>query len=399
MNLMRHQHAKYFWLLLISTGVLLYVAYANQQSAYFSLFVILAGIFASSFLITLRNLRNIGLVLSSIGVCVFVVEAALGFIVDSNPKTRYEGDYVADDLLKKYFGMSDFGFRPNTGVYTSKKFASTGDLIYDVVYTIEDDRTRVTLSSPEYLRQHPEGINFFGGSFTFGEGLNDSETLPYYVSQLLHAPAKNYGAHGYGAHQAYYIMRNHKLSTENSINVFITSAFHSQRSYCIPSYSRGSPRYVINNTGHGDAVVQDGVCADPFLGDKLPDIIIKVLSKFNIYSLVKEAAIATRDRDEEFKLYIQLIRSMHDISESQNRGFIVGYIDAEKQYFKGSDYNNQRIVSLLKEDGIKVVDITLAENGKLSRQYYIHNEDKHPTAIANQTRAQLLASELAVRLQ
>lgn len=87
---------------------------------------------------------------------------------------------------------------PNTQVNASRQKA--GQTLYDVVYTIDAYGRRVTpVDQPEVVKYH---VLFFGGSYTFGEGVNDNQTMPAYVSRL--APeyrAYNYGAGGYGPQQ------------------------------------------------------------------------------------------------------------------------------------------------------------------------------------------------------
>ena len=47
-----------------------------------------------------------------------------------------------------------------------------------------------------------KSLNFFGGSFAFGFGLNDNETMPYLLQKYLkNWKIENYGINGYGVHQ------------------------------------------------------------------------------------------------------------------------------------------------------------------------------------------------------
>ena len=52
-------------------------------------------------------------------------------------------------------------------------------MLHNVTYTTESNGLRV---APPWRKNDLAGtVLFFGCSFTFGEGLNDSETLPYQV--------------------------------------------------------------------------------------------------------------------------------------------------------------------------------------------------------------------------
>jgi hypothetical protein len=53
-------------------------------------------------------------------------------------------------------------------------------------------------------------------------------------------------------------------------------------------------------------------------------------------------------------------------------------------------------MAAIKAMGINVIDMTLADkNELLTRNYYIHELDKHPTGAANLARSKLLMSNIA----
>ena len=89
---------------------------------------------------------------------------------------------------------------------TSKKMIKDGQVFYDVTYTINKYGLRV---SPHDLKENItntynfKNILFFGGSFTFGEGVNDDENLPWKIEKKSNYKLKsyNFGFHGYGSHQ------------------------------------------------------------------------------------------------------------------------------------------------------------------------------------------------------
>ncbi|OQY36439.1 MAG: hypothetical protein B6243_03195 [Anaerolineaceae bacterium 4572_5.2] len=116
----------------------------------------------------------------------------------------YTQNFFQDDDLLGYIPV------PNTRVNSIKKLGD--DLIYDVEYSIDQYSRREVpglefrVSGSETSNTKPETRNqfilFFGGSFIFGEGLNDDETLPAHVGRL--APRYrpyNYGLSGYGPQQ------------------------------------------------------------------------------------------------------------------------------------------------------------------------------------------------------
>ena len=71
--------------------------------------------------------------------------------------------------------------------------------IYRVTYTTGPDGWRIA-GPPDAARKDQRSIVFFGGSFTYGEGLDDHETLPWLTAVQLdnRYRAHNLGVHGYG---------------------------------------------------------------------------------------------------------------------------------------------------------------------------------------------------------
>jgi hypothetical protein len=93
---------------------------------------------------------------------------------------------------------ADLGRVPRRGIVTRSVRRSEGQTLYDVRYTIGANGLRAT---PGSGIEGP-AIVFFGGSFMFGEGVEDDETLPAYVAAKLGGRSVlNAGFHGYGPHQ------------------------------------------------------------------------------------------------------------------------------------------------------------------------------------------------------
>jgi hypothetical protein len=106
--------------------------------------------------------------------------------------------------------MTDIGPQARPGAHRVRNLTLNGDVVYDVIY------------------------NFFGCSFTFGEGLNDGETLPHFAGRTLEGvTSKNFGFH-----QALAILQS-KRDTSGNINFFLTAPWHAERSACLPEWSRG----------------------------------------------------------------------------------------------------------------------------------------------------------------
>ena len=293
-----------------------------------------------------------------------------------DPESTYLAGYIAQDPL--------LGARAHPGASWSRRLTPGGEEIYHVVYTIGADGFRVTPNNPT---AGPVDVNFFGGSFVFGEGVEDNETLPFYFRELAGGVrVKNYGFHGYGLHQALALLEG-DFDTQAKINFVLTGAFHAARSACIPSFARNSPRYVIAPDGEPKLV---GRCR---FGTGF-DGVDRVLRASRLYQRIRTLLAPTQDA--RFKLYTAIVREMKQISDQRGQRFVVGYLNSAKNFFVDPEWSDERIREELRDSGIQVLDLTLGNTlGDLPREYYLHELDRHPTKLANQRRARLLLDFLS----
>ena len=110
-------------------------------------------------------------------------------------KVRYEGNF---DDIGYFIDHPILGKAPRPGVQAHFRKSVDGTLLYNVVYRIDGNGLR---SAPP----HDEAgscVLFFGGSYTFGEGVENEQTLPYRVGELGDGSIQtyNFGFHGYGPH-------------------------------------------------------------------------------------------------------------------------------------------------------------------------------------------------------
>jgi hypothetical protein len=136
-------------------------------------------------------------------------------------------------------------------------------VVYDVDYTIGDVGIRV--GPPVESAPPAQAVLFFGGSFTFGEGLHDTLTLPWQVGSLAGFGVRthNFGFHGYGPHQMLASLERGNLDAvvgEDSVVGVIYSAIpdHVYRVVGAVPYGRHGPRYVRD----GDTVRHAGRFVD-----------------------------------------------------------------------------------------------------------------------------------------
>lgn len=361
----------------------------------FAALLLCLALLSFAFIFLLGSARAIGLAAGSTFTAIAGAELVMAFFLPSqlapDRTTRFD---AGSDYVQQYFTTSgDLGTLARPGVHSSRKRASDGELIYDVRYSIGEDGFRVTPGG-EDRPHHTTRINFFGGSFTFGEGLNDDETLPYYVATELPTIAvKNYGFHGYGPHQALAILQSDR-DTKGKVNFFMTSPWHAQRAACVPAYSTGAPRFVLTVDKR---VTRDGVCQPVQEEDSAPRAVVsKLLSHSNLYHAL-QALTLDGSQDTEMDLYVAIIAEMARVSRSRGQHFIVGYVKADDSYFSGT-YSNEKMYEALQYVADEIVDLTLAARVEsLAREFYIHELDRHPSALANKERGRQVSKRLVER--
>ena len=136
-----------------------------------------------------------------------IIESTFAIIELSGhvPDEVQEGTYTA----KFFAGDPLLGYKPVPGRRVTSIKRVNGRKVYDVVYTIDAAGRRVTPVGPP---EPGPTVLFFGGSNTFGEGVNDDETLPHFLARAVPSAAVyNYGFCGYGPQQMLAMLEDGRL--------------------------------------------------------------------------------------------------------------------------------------------------------------------------------------------
>lgn len=343
----------------------------------FALFLI-SGLF---FLFIIKKIflnKNFFLTIISIYISIILIEILYPYIPTYSNKlsSAYfdETSSYAQQSYRDY--IKGLGFVPREGTYSSKKLTSQNEVIYDVVYNIGKDNFRKSL-----FEGKPR-VHIFGGSMTFGEGLNDNETLSHYLSAKHNLKTKNFGVHGYGTHQALFLIEQLNKSAINGINLILTGSFHVRRSACKVPYSNGSPYYEDKS----NFALLNGNC------DLKENIFEKIFNRSNISKLYYQ--IFTRygkNSDKDISQYLSIMRTIKKETEKNNSILIIAYM-AKEINFKNTSYDNDRFFKELSKIPDRIIDVTLGRDlNTIDKKYYIHELDKHASALANEKRADLIA--------
>lgn len=334
-------------------------------------------------LITLLRgrLRDFLLITASLVLGLTVVEAISGL---STLEARVEIDQgytVARPVL-------GWGPEHPGSFHAYKADAQTGKTIYDVTYTIDQDLLRETRSCA-----HCKTVAFFGDSFTFGEGLNDLDTLPQALADVFDRKirALNLGFSGYGPQQFLREMQtglfDKVIGPQPRLFVFLTAPWHAQRSACKASWVLYAPRYVLEN----GTPVYKGPCAQG------PALWLRQwMGHSALYRRFVEPLLE-RVTHADIELYIRELNEATRIAkEKYNVPLLIPYIRTPG-YLRLTGFTDDEIIKRLKEGGAFVVDVSLAQEEAQGLPVIIPNES-HPTGLANRLRAAILKSYIAGNL-
>ncbi|HUN54982.1 MAG TPA: hypothetical protein VMU29_07500 [Smithella sp.] len=300
---------------------------------------------------------------------------------ENNP--RFEGEYTQD-----YSAPDDIlGYAPHKNKTVSSREYLGKRLLYNVTYTINDLGLRDSTSSKP-LHQD-QCVLFFGDSFTFGEGVNDFETLPYTVQKLSKYPVYNFGFHGYGAHQMLSAIEHGMvkdiINCEPRIVIYQAALFQVTRSAGYSWWNKHGPRYIllpdgsIKYYGHFD----DG----NWFQNKARAQLAKSFTykKYLIYKL-------GRINKKDLKLFIEIIGQSQKLLKEQypKMEFHVIYWDDKTDRF------NNFFIDALKNKGIPVhlVSQILPDYPGNPSRYLLSQYDKHPNVIAYQDIAQYVVDKI-----
>ena len=332
--------------------------------------------------LTLKKIKNLSTLLVATAFAISFVELVLNIFWSSIMPVDPKNTYIEKDHFM-YERVEGYGYTGYEGSYKQKKLTSDNEIIFDAVYTIGKDGYRLDVPP------HDNQIYIYGDSNLFGEGLNDNETLNYFLYKNHNIKSKNMGMRGYGMHQALYNIQKGKTAI-NGINILLTDAGAATRSACKPSYTVGTPRYIINNNKE---LILNGVCTDHRV------MINKVLSYIHIYKLwniIYESKNYLDDEDVD--IFLAIIKEISMLTKNNNSKLIIAYEKSDmiiNSLKESSKYSNESIINEFINYADKAVNLTLAETlEKRPRKYYIHELDMHVTAEANIERAKIIAETI-----
>lgn len=345
------------------------------------------------------------LVLSYISVlplCVAIGEI-YGFLKMSPYRVHIQTD-IQKEVPKTYWtdnNITGYGVLPNVSGKSISRNKRTGEIIYDVTYSTNENGWRKIPSSNANSKKC---FLFFGDSFTYGEGLNDDETLPFFFGkEMKDYQIFNFGLHGYGPHQALALILSGEVERVlsdkkcESINALYESLNdHIQRANGLAWWEqdyKNIPKFkIINNQ-----VVW--INANKNLKEKINLIHELSLTKYGRKSyLLKMLDTQTYKFKQEYnELYFAILSTMeNELKARLNASFTLFLWDTSNLSKDLEKREFEAILKWLKNGQMQYFLMSqVADDYKDNRlKYGIHKDDLHPNALANEKIAEFLATKI-----
>lgn len=314
---------------------------------------------------------------------VAAVEVGFAFREPTGPRVRTAR--VAGRPLERKEPIASFGAIP--GASLTLRRTVDGETEYEATYNI-DALGRRTVPVPDGA-DPDEAALFFGGSWTFGTGLDDGETLPAAFSRRVpRYRAYNYGYERYGPSQALDLVRGRDLRAEVPEDVSLAFYVLTRPDLArvigsmqiAPVYCRRCSNYVVDESG---AVVRDG---DLSTGNPLRTIVFALLQPSRVLNYL-HVDLPTSYSDEDRRRAAAVVTAVRDGLAGTFLGVRFAVVVAPE-----APYGPVEAASFASA-GIRVLDYTGLFD-PADPPMRASATDGHPSALANERMARRLVADL-----
>lgn len=280
---------------------------------------------------------------------------------------------------------AELGWGPKApGAYPTEKRVD-GKTIYRVTYTIDDDLLRHTATAAP-----GPVVAFFGDSNTFGDGLDDKDTLPQAFADL--EPGFDVVNLGFSAYSPAQALREldvglfDKRIAGARAFVLLTGPWHSERTACKPNFAVRAPRYERV----GGAIAYRGPCASG-IGQTWQEF-YKETAAYQAFL----APILQRPTHGDIETWLAIVGATAKLAHDKyGVPLVVLYVTQPGGYLDGTGFTDANLQQRLTEAGIHVIDTALQPAP--GRVLTIPG-DGHPSALANRLLAKKIVADLNASL-
>lgn len=338
-------------------------------------------------------------ILFNLGILACLPAGAEAYLIthEYTPTVFSHGFIVHDEVL---------GWAPAKGIKAHAFKAGPAGLLhgpegvlFDVNYTINSDGLRI---APPYQKDHLAGTAlFFGCSYTFGEGLQDSETLPYQVGLLSKGRYRiiNFAFEGYSPAQMLAELEHgvvqRVVDNTPKYALYVAAPIHVWRLAGHVAWGGHAPRYVLDTDGTVHQMgFYDSNTLDERLGLSTSSRIRGQLDKSALWRMI--GSRESRVTDDDIRLYLAVVRRSQELLVAQ-----FPEIQFHVILWLNQDAPEQRYVYEKIRDGflrmgypVHLVENILPGYSADRSPYILSSVDHHPNALADRLIAQYVVSEI-----
>jgi len=297
-----------------------------------------------------------------------------------------DGYYTDDDLL---------GNVPAKSTQGHSREVEKGRVVYDVTYTVDSNGLRIAPSSEGAA----QSVLFFGCSFTYGEGLQDTETMPYQVGLQTrgHYQTYNFGFHGYAPNQMLAEIeggRVHEIVRQPAaFAIYQALPDHIPRIAGKIPYGKHNPRYelkadgTVQRVGHFD----DGIAPPTALALRIRG----QLGKSAIYRTL--TSIEPRMNENDVRLLLATVGKSRDLLAEQYPGIEFHVILWRNFPYEQHVYEELQAGFARMNIPVHRVEDILPGYNTSPEKYWLDPKDQHPNANADRIIATYIANNVLSR--
>jgi hypothetical protein len=320
--------------------------------------------------------RDIVAILASLAFGLCILEGAANSLAPKTWLQATPGSSVRQPIM---------GWGPeHAGLFhADKRYSAAGPGIYSADYTIDSNLLRQTHS----VDSGP-AIVFFGDSYTFGDGVDDADTLPQIFADSLDRKQRvvNLAFTGYGPQQFLREMETSHfdavIGPQPKLFIFMTAVWHAERTACKSYWTPHAPRYAVEN----GQIVFKGAC-----NEGANRLLREFLQNTAAYRMFIEPYRSTINHDD-VELYLRILEAAVKLAkEKYGVSTLIPYIKVTKDYLSTTGFSDDEIIERLQDAGAILIDVSLLKERAGGAAISIPG-DGHPTPLANRLRAAMLKS-------
>lgn len=307
--------------------------------------------------------------------------AAAGTIAAA-PMFDRKFEQVTSDYLMEKGGPLGWTMEPSGGAVKVTKLLN-GKPLFTQTYTLDDDGFRQTISA-----ERGPAVTFLGDSFTFGEGVADSETMPQVFADRTGRSLRVVNA-GVSAYSPAQVLRELELGLYDQrlkpakALFMLTIDWHAARVACVHDSLIGAPRYESRD----GTVSYVGTCGPVPPPSTLAG---RLLAATPLYKALFGGGLR-HVGDDEIQTYIDVVGAIARLAKSKYGVPLHVLYLRNPSYLVFNRFSDDKIMDGFRKGGAIVYDLTLPQEG---RGAFAIPLDGHPTALAQRLHAEMLVDAL-----